>query len=108
MAITAVEQTSGDRFCINFYSADASGTEVLKAASTTGARYWIDKIAITTGADITVTIKDGTTIIVGPLTINDSSFVYRFIVPKQCTANTALNLLADAGAVAGIIEGYSR
>ena len=108
MAIAVAEQTSGDRFCINFSSADASGTEVLKAASTTGARYWIDKIAITTGADITVTIKDGSTVIVGPLTINDSNFVYSFIVPKQCTVNTALNLLADAGAVAGVVEGWAR
>ena len=107
MAIAVAQQTSGDRFCINFSSADASGTEVLKAASTTGARYWIDKIAITTGADITVTIKDGSTVIIGPLTINDSSFVYEFTVAKQCTVNTALNLLAGDGAVAGIIEGHA-
>ena len=106
MAIAVAEQNSGRGFCINFSSADASGTEVLKAASSTGKGYYITKIGICTGADITVTIKDGTTIIVGPLTINDSSFVYEFRQAKQCTANTALNLLADAGAVAGIIEGY--
>jgi len=118
MAITAVALTQGGSdWAVNATSADASGTEELKAAPSAGALY-LKKIIISCVDAITVTIGAGettgavTTVLVGPVNFaatSGSPFVCEFTNPIKLPDTTALVIDAtDAGAVNVIAEGFTR
>ena len=115
MAITLVSNSVGKAgFSVNGNSADLSGCESLVAA-VTGKSIYLEKVAISFGAEITVTIGAGettgavTTVLVGPIygaanTSIELDFSHR---PIKLAAATAL--VADssgAGNVTIVAQGF--
>lgn len=114
MAITLVSNgvsTSG--FSVNGNSADLSGCETLVAA-VTGKSIYIDRLAISFGAAISVTIGAGettgavTTVLAGPIYgAANSTVELNFKRPIKLAAATALTADASgAGNVTIVAEGF--
>lgn len=114
MAITLVTNNVGKvGFVANGYSADFSGCEQLVAA-VAGKSIHIEKITVSSGAAITVTIGAGettgavTTVVVGPLHMAvNSSIPLEFSRPIKLAAATALVVDASgSGAATVIVQGF--
>jgi len=114
MAITLVTNNVAERgFVANGNSADLSGCETLVAA-VAGQSIYIERIAVSFGAAITVTIGEGEssdgvdTVLIGPLYgAANSSLELVFTRPIKVTAATALTADASgAGNVTVIVQGY--
>ena len=116
MAIT-LDTHSVDRagFVANGYSADWSGCEELVAA-VTGQSIYVEKVYISSGAAITLTLGIGetggavTNELIGPvyMAANSNTF-FEFTRPIKLTAATAL--VADgsgAGAATIVVQGYIK
>jgi len=116
MAITLVTD-SVDRagFVANGNSADLSGCETLVSA-VAGASIYVEKISVSFGAAITVTIGAGettgavTTVLIGPLYgAANTTIELVFTRPSKVAAATALTADASgAGNVTIVVQGYIR
>lgn len=117
MAIT-LDTTGCDRmgFVANGYSADWSGCEQIVAA-VTGKSIYIERVYISSGAAITLTLGAGetggavTNELIGPIYMaaNSTAAFDYFGRPIKVTAATAL--VADgsgAGAATIVVQGYIR
>lgn len=117
MAITAnVTLTSNspnkrrDYWCASVYSADVSGTEVVKAAPATGNLY-LESIDIVSDADaVTITLLDAAAILIGPMEISatetSGQIRFKFIRPLKLTG--ALNIdQGTASPITVVAQGYS-
>lgn len=116
MAVTAntmnVGADRGDKiyWAASVYSADASGTEVVKAAPATGNLY-LEYLTVITDADaVTITILDVAAILIGPFEISTNEtggqYTFNFIRPIKLTG--ALNVDQGTGAPITIVaQGYS-
>ncbi len=116
MAITLTEsQADPVGWISNGNSADASGAEVLKAAPGAGVQLLVDKLVISSGAAITVTVGSGEsasaveTVIWGPVHMAaNSQVIWKPERAAQLAANKALVIDASgAGDVTVIAEGRS-
>lgn len=114
MAITLVTNNVAERgFVANGNSSDLSGCETLVAA-VTGKSIYIEKIAVSFGAAINVTIGEGEssdgvdTVLVGPIYgAANSSIEMEYTRPIKVTAATALTADASgAGNVTVVVQGY--
>jgi len=116
MAIT-LDTSGADRagFVANGYSADWSGCEQLVAA-VTGKSIYVEKIYISSGAAITLTIGAGetggavTNEVIGPVYMAaNSQAAFEFSRPLKIAAATAL--VADgsgAGAATIVVQGFIK
>jgi hypothetical protein len=112
MAVTATANQTRQGFCVNAYSADASGCEAIQAA-VTGKKIKLDRLAINSGATITVTVGAGettgavTTVIAGPFyTIAGTNINLEFNPPVELAASTALTFdTSGAGAICIVAQG---
>ena len=105
---------SYDGFIVNGYSADASGTEILRAAPTTAA-ILISKITINNGSSAlshTISERDDAspqveTTILGPISMAVNSVrEFEFYPPIRLTAATELVIDASgSGTVCVIVQG---
>ena len=115
MAVTANVATVGKvpvrgYWIASVYSADASGTEVIKAAPSSGNLY-LEHLKIIVDADVTtVTILDAAAILIGPFEVTTAEtggeYTFKFLRPLKITG--ALNV--DTGAAAPICivaQGFS-
>ena len=98
MAITTTDSNPATLGWIaNANSADLSGTEIVKAAPASGTNLLLERLVISSGGAITVTIGEGetsgavTTIIWGPVHMAANSQIEKiFNRPVKLTAATAL------------------
>ncbi len=111
MAITVTTPTiTGDFWCVNATSADASGCEELKAAPAAGTSLYIHYLVISCVSAITVTIGEGETTsapdtnLIGPIpfaTGNGSPVILDLHqTPIKLTA--AKNLVVDASGAGAV------
>lgn len=106
--------SQGGAFIVNATTADASGTEELKAAPATGKSIYVKHITINSGAGITVTIGEGetksavTTALIGPVSFAaNTSMQWDFYPPMKLTSATSLTVDASgAGAICVFVTGY--
>ena len=115
MAITANVTTVGKGapqrvyWCASVYSANVSGTEVVKAAPSTGNLYLeqIDFFCSATAA--AVTFLDVAAILLGPIPVTTAEMnghtILTFVRPLKLTG--ALNVLATSDPICIIVQGYS-
>ena len=98
-------------FAINFSSADASGGETILAAGGANTQHAIKSIMINAAADELVTIRDGTTTILGPFQLLADGQHHIDVIlgnPIVITANAAITIIAGGAAnIAGVIEGFT-
>lgn len=115
MAIAVTTPSPGKfGFILNATSADASGTEELKAAPAAGTSIYLDHVTINSGAAITITIGEGetggavTTGLLGPIAMAANTslqFDFRHGGMKL-TAATSLTVDASgAGAICIFAQG---
>ena len=110
--VTTVSIDKGPRefWCASVYSADASGTEIVKAAPSAGNLY-LEKIDILGDADVTtITFLDVAAILIGPFEYTTAEIggqiSLSFVRPLKLTG--ALNVDTGAGAPICIIaQGYT-
>jgi len=115
MAIAVTTPAPGKfGFIINATSADASGTEELKAAPAAGLSIYVDNLTINNGASaISITIGEGetggavTTALIGPVAMAaNTSLQFDFRYGMKLTAATSLTVDASgAGAVCIFAQG---
>lgn len=118
MAISVQSPTvAGSGFIKNATSADASGCEEIIAAPGTGVSIYIEKIKITSGAGITITIGAGetggavATALIGPVTFAANQTIsWEFTGrAKALKVTAATSLTVDAGGAGNIcvfVQGY--
>jgi len=96
---------------VNFSSADASGGEIIKADPGAGLSLVITKMVLVYGIAGSITITEDATTILGPFTFvatAGGTLTLDFSdEPLILTANTELGITADAGAIAGVVDGYT-
>ena len=118
MAITIVEvpvlvNTAVERpnWMLNAVSSDASAGEILKAP-VTDKHHFIEKISVTfkSGGTNWWKLLDGTTEIVGPVTMIDGgTWLYNFVHPIQIQASSNLKIKTKAaGDIHVQIEGFTE
>ena len=116
MAITVNDlQPDGAGFCVNGYSADASGCEELKAAPGAGKYLHLRMVTISSGAAISITLGTGVNAgavknpVLGPVTFAaNQSISWVFNPSIKLTANESLTVDASgAGAVNVHAQGYT-
>ena len=115
MAIAVTTPTPGKfGWIINATSADASGTEELKAAPAAGTSLVVDHLTINNGANaISITIGEGktgagvTTALIGPIAMAaNTSIQFNFAYGMVLTAATSLTVDASgAGAICIFAQG---
>ncbi len=98
-----------DRATVNFSSAglSAGGGEVAIVDPGAGFAIAIDQIKVHYAANDTLTIREDTTTVIGPLTFLTTAhqYSYRPVEPLLLTANTELNLLSGGGnSISGQID----
>jgi hypothetical protein len=122
MAITATALTVEGfnkgrvQWAVGFTSADASGGETIKAGEA-GKSHYIEKFALQLAAIGTATLRDGTTALLGPIPFAvqvtaageacPAFAVYEFKRPIKITAAAAITVIATAGNIFGIVEGFT-
>ena len=108
-----VHKTDRTEFMINFYSADASGTETIKAG-VASTQIVVEGIIITSDGDEVVQVQDeDANVLLGPFKLLAAgNNVISIVFPKGCgfALPTDKNLDIDAvGAanIAGVVWGYT-
>jgi len=111
MAISATSlNPDGFGWIVNADSANASGTEELKAAGGAGVSHYIEYISLTSKVAITATVKASSVEIFGPVefTTSGGQIDIRFTRPVKVAANEGIDLLADSGQISCLIYGYTK
>ena len=95
-------------FSVNGVSADASGTEELVATPGAGKYLHLRHVTINSGAGITITLLEGASAILGPVTYAaGTTLQWNFNPSIKLAANTALNVDASgAGDVMVFVQGF--
>jgi len=89
-------------------STDATGGVTLWSA-TTGKSHYITDIIVSVDTAMTVSIKDGTDIILEVYLAANGGFIMNFQTPLKGSVNTALNVTTSAaGNVSVTVTGYDR
>jgi len=93
-------------FAISFYSADASGTETIKAAPATGKAIYITNLQVAADVAGTISVGDETTDIKVIATDTGLTHNISFTRPIKLADATPLVVSGSAGPVSGIVEGF--
>ena len=120
MAITTIERNftsaspGGRPWIVPFYSADATGKEVIKSG-TANTMHYIKAININytpgTTAKYFVLIDDNENEITHRIDMNDYNphYYHRFIIALPCEMGHAIRILSEAaGHIGGFVEGFSK
>jgi len=105
---TLARKDTGGRtsWLINAISANASGTEELKAAPGAGKNLYVTYVSIDFDDDIQVTLKDATAALLGP--VSECAAWDFSDNPIKLTANQALNVTAGAGNIHVLVRGFTQ
>jgi hypothetical protein len=98
-----------DAFQATVNSADASGADQAVKAATASKRHYISDLIISVGSAISVTLKDGATIIGQPMYLAANTTIHlRLGTPLMGSINTAFNIrTSGAGNVSVTALGYT-
>lgn len=98
-----------DAFQATMNSSDASGSDTAVKTATASKRHYVSDLIISVGSAISVTVKDGSTIIGQPLYMAANTTVpVRLSTPYQLSVNSALNVrTSGAGTISVWANGYT-
>lgn len=94
---------------VNASSADASGGEIVIADPGAGKSIVIEQLEINCAADTTVTIREDTTTIIGPITFKAAApvpFIYKPTDPLIITANKELQVITGGANAVQVLVDY--